>query len=584
MLFTITNNLPMRIFQILLISYLPFNCVNVFAQKTATETSQTLQSSLFKLTKGEDIMTMQSLDDKGFFLSTGVKKGVTIMDLTLHKFDNDFNKIWSSTILKKLDYAKYSKQLIASSQCDWAYYFIIPNTNKLASTSSDNIIVRIDKDGKTETFQFISESNTEKLLKSPKNNSMLPKEKSDDNSLLQNKLDEIDFVASFVDDEHLYVLCMFYSYSKVKKVKMKESQLILFKLSNSSHTFERIETQMKLEGEENDDLFIEYLGHDDENIYLSRKTVDFSEKTIKYTLFTTDKSGVNTDETEFLLELNTLPVAAKNYRQNFGGLIFDNDYRVEVISRSNQVTTIYYPYDGVYGCSQLNQHNGYFYIYGLSKKDSKSDSKKDSKKKLQLLVNSSNMNNEADNVYIGKFDFTTGELIQKQELPLPKEMRAEDELIVPSLFTNRIIGLESITNDLVRFVGYTATAMTYSTSNSLQFGKKTIKNKGDAAPSGSYHTITIDLASGKSEYASMPFERKMGYSKPEFVTCLYPSKIESTKDYTNFIKKYPTFRTKEYSVVGMNTNNTRIVMINNSFSKKLSIEFYKFPYKGIENK
>lgn len=475
------------------------------------------------LDKRSDISEIVSLGEQGFVIKTAIGYAGREKNIQIHSFTNDMRKRWTVKLEKPTN-TMLNYTLLASPFSSYVYY--IQMSKVFTAQKGVMNIARIDSAGKKKDIVY-------KVSKEFENS---------------------EKVALFADDDALYFLNYDQKVNRDKDVKKgkankKENRLVVFVLDNNKTVMERHETDIRISSDSKDaDLFIEYLGHDDENIYLSKKTVDLGENTIKYEVFTLNKSFVTQDVTEFEAKIEAPIVPAVNSRNYNGAEIYNNDYDVEISHRGNTTVTTYIANAGSFGCAYLDVAHGNFYIYGLSGLKPLSKDKKKSK--------SSKLNTDAKGGYVLKFDFGTGDLLEQKEFELPKEMLADKMFADPYLFVNRTIWLDVVGDHTYRLcgVGYNEkihiALVSESGKKAVYLGKKIDYRKS----SGLYHRRFLANALGDKTYLN--------------------------DDYMKFIKKYPEFRMKDYSVFGIYLGDRTIVVRNTAFTREPKLELNMFLHKG----
>lgn len=533
------------ILSLILLFYISAGAQTPSKKKTEDKTTKATLTLLSK----EDVINTIDLGPDGFILKTGVEYAGREGKVRLHKYKSDLTKVWTVEIAKATN-SLLENYVLASPFSSYTYYI---QESKSTNKSSGKIIVtRIDEKGKTTLYDIKVAKDDHKSEKKGKTTGW---PKSDKNT---------SYIAAFVDENNFYLLASLETVNSKKDVKKKnvakkEAKVVLFKAAHKSREISSFDTDIELNGDdEKSDLFVEYLGQDDDNIFVSKKSVSLNNKTLTYDILTLDKDGVRTDETTIETTTEGLPVPAINFRESYGSRIYNNDYDVITTTHTSgnrtYTTTTYIANAGSFGCAQLDFVNGKFYIYGLSKSNKKVETGKNKSKEK-----SKDLEQQADNLYVHQYDFSTGELLTAFEKPLPKELMADKNFTNPGVFYYRNIWLDVLTPNLIRFNG----VMDRSTK---------------------LHTVCIDMSSDKMEYAGkeVPLRKSSGTGHRQYLNNLNATKMESTKSYQQFMKANTDFRTKEYSMFALLCGDKRIVAKNYSFSKSPKIEFTVFPINGAE--
>lgn len=526
------------------------------AQTPAKKKSEDKSSkATLTLLPKEDVITTVDLGPEGFILKTGVEYAGREGKIRLHKYKTDLTKVWTVEIAKSTN-SMLENYILASPFSSYTYYI---QETKVSNKSAGKIVItRIDEKGKSTMYDIKVTKDDGKSEKKGKNSSW---PKSDKNT---------QYIAAFVDETSFYLLASLETVNtkkdvKKKNVSKKEARVVLFKAAHKSREISSFETDIQMNADDaTADLFVEYLGQDDDNIYVSKKSVSLKDKTLTYNILTLDKDGARTDETTIESNIEGLPVPAVNFRESYGSRIYNNDYDVITTTHTSGNRT-YYTYTyianaGSFGCAQLDFINGKFYIYGLSKSPKKKEANKGKTKgKDKSKTNESDLEQEADYLYVHQYDFSTGELINAYEKPLPKDLLADKAFTNPSVFYYRNIWLDVLGPNLIRFNGVI-----------------------DGSPK--LHTVCIDLSSDKMEYAGkeVPLRKNGGSGHRRYLTNIIATKMESTKSYQQFLKANTEFRTKEFSMFALLVGDKRIVAKNYSFTKTPKIEFTAFPINGAE--
>lgn len=474
------------------------------------------------LDKKADISEIESMGDQGFLIKTSVGYAGREKNVQIHSFTNGLKKRWTVKLEKPtntlLDYT-----LLASPYSAQTYY--IQSSKVFTSSKGVLNITRIDSLGKKKdiVYKVSKEFSTSKR------------------------------VAMFADEDALYILTAEETINKdndIKKNKAKnkkESLLVFYLLKSDKTIMQRVETEIKLTSDSKDaDLFVEYLGHDEENIFLSRKSVDLPQNEIEYEVLTLDKNFATIDVTNFKATIESPLVPALNMRVANGATIYNNDYDVTVTRSGNTVTTTYYANAGSFGCAQLDAKTGIFYVYGLTAgKVSGKDAKKKSDK---MLVN-------AQSGYVCKFDFNTGDLLDQKEFALSKEFTNNTSFANPHLFTNRIIWLDVINDNMYKFCGFSGTEDIYA--------------------------MVVPAKGEKMEYIGkkVEFRKDGGSYHRRFIANAFTSKLYTSDQQIKFMKNYPDFRAKDYSVFGIFLGDRTVIVRNSAYSKQPKLELNLFNHK-----
>lgn len=515
-------------------------CVH-FSFAQTPKPKKKVATTTISLSKKEDIITTLELGSEGFIIKTGESYAGREKKIRLHKFGVDLTKQWTVELPQSTN-TLLENYALACPYGNYTYYI---QSSKITTRSAGKMIVtRIDEKGKTTLFDIKVDKDISKSEKSKAKSAAWPQAGAN-----------VGYIAAFVDDEFLYLLTSIEKVNsnkdvKKKNVAKKNATLVLFKASHKSRQIERIDTDIELQGtEESDDLFLEFLGSDDEHIYVSKKAVNLSEKHIVYNIYTLDKMGSRIDESIIEDDLGMVPAPSINLRKDNGSRIYHNDYDVIVHTNGRNTYYTYVANTGSFGCAQLDIDKGMLYVYGLCKSQNKKE-KKDSKSTL----------GEADGFYIKQFDFNTGDLVQSIEKPLPKEMLNDKNFASPNLFIGRSIWLDVLSDNLVRFSGC-------------------INN------STNLHSLCVDITNGKIEYVgkNVPLRKMGGSIHRQYLTNVIATKMESTKEYQSFLKSNTEFRTKDYSIFGILIGDRRVVGKNYSFSKTPHIELSVYPVVGASS-
>jgi hypothetical protein len=491
-------------------------CLGSFAQKSVS----------VPLAKKADISEIVSLGDNGFVIKTAVGYAGREKNIQIHSFTSDMQKRWT-VVLDKPTNTMLHYTLLASPYSSYTYYI---QMSKVFTASKGVInITRIDSTGKKKEIKY-------KVSK---------------------EFDNSDRVAMFADDNALYFLNYEQKVNSKRDVKKgkaqnkKESTLVMYSLKVDKTTMERHVTDLQMtSASQNEDLFVEYLGHDEDHIYLSRKSVDLSENALKYEVFTLDKSFTTIDVSEFEAKMESPLVPSVNNRTYKGAEIYNNDYDVEVTHRGNTIITTYIANAGSFGCAYLDIENGHLYVYGLT--GLKPVSKSKSKKKENALITG------ARSAYICKFDFNTSEILEQKEFELPKEMLVDKSFADPYLFVNRSIWMDLVDQNTYRFCG---------------------TGSGE-----DLHVAVLSVGDKKASYIGkkIEFRRNSGTYHRRFLANALGNKSYMSDEYMKFIKKYPDFRTKDYSIFAIYLGDRTVVVRNLAFTKDPRLEFNLFKHKGAE--
>lgn len=475
------------------------------------------------LDKKADVQDIVTIGDQGFLIKTAITYAKKERNVQIHSFSADLKKRWTVKLDKPTNkFLNYT--LLASPYSPMVYYIETVSGNDYAKQGIN--ITRIDSLGKKSEIKYDYSKDFKRA----------------------------DRVAMFADEEALYILNSEVTVATDKDIKKKkvankkESVLVFYVMKNSKKVMERFVTDIKLTSDDKDaDLFVEYLGHDEDNIFLSRKSLDLSQNKIAYEVITLDKSFNNVDVTNFEVTLENPLVPALNSRAENGASIYNNDYDVTVVQRGNTITTTYYANAGSFGCAQLDVLNGHFYIYGLT--GAKSTGKDTKKEK-----GSGKMLTKAEGGYICKFDFNTGDEKSRTEFKLGKTFTADNSFSDPYLFTARSIWLDVLSEDTYKFCGL---------SGSIDL-----------------HAIVVSKQE-KAEYIGMKLE-DVGSSSDlhrKSIINLLGSRTYFSNNHLDFMKDYKEFRTKEYSMFGILLGDRTVVIKNTAYTENPKLEFNLFRHK-----
>lgn len=527
-------------------------CITAGAQTpTKKKTDDKIGKATLTLLKKEDVITTVDLGPEGFILKTGIEYAGREGKIRLHKYKTDLTKVWTVELPKATN-TMLENYILASPYSSYTYY--IQQSKTTNKSAGKMIVTRIDEKGKTNLYDIKVQKESDKPAKKGKT------------SHWPQAGENTEYIAAFVDEENFFLLASIGTVNSKKEQKKnnvakKNTKIVLYKAAHKSREISAYETGIELNADDaSADLFIEYLGQDEENIYVSKKSVNLADKSLTYNILTINKNGEQTDETSIAASVEGLPVPAVNFRESYGSQIYNNDYDVIVTTRSSgtrtYVVTTYIANAGSFGCAQLDFINGKFYIYGLSKQAKSSAS---GKGKNKTKEKEKELETEATHLYVHQYDFSTGELLQTYEKPLPKEFIADKGFTNPSVFYFRNIWLDVLGPDMIRL-------------------------NGVSDGSTKLHSVCIDLEKEKMEYIGKDVSRRKdaGSGHRRYLTNVIATKMESDKSYQQFMKSHTDFRTKEYSVFGLLLGDKRVIAKNYAFGKSPKIEFTVFPVNGAE--
>lgn len=474
------------------------------------------------LDKKTDVTEIESLGEQGFLVKTAASYAGREKNVQIHSFTNELKKRWTVKLEKPTN-TMLEYTLLASPYSPHTYYI---QASKTFSGSKGVLnITRIDSLGKKKDIVY-------KVSK---------------------EFSTASRVAMFADEDALYILTAEETVNKdrdIKKNKVKnkkESILVFYVLKSDKTTMQRVETEIKLVSDLKDaDLFVEYLGHDEDNIFLSRKSVNLSENEIEYEILTLDKNFSTVDVSNFKIQTENPLVPSVNMRSSNGASIYNNDYDVTVTRRGNTIITTYTANAGSFGCAKLDVNTGHFYIYGLTA--AKPSSKNTKKKDTQAMVV------DAHSAFVSKFDFNTGDLIDQQEFDLSKEFLADKLFETPYLFVNRVIWMDVLNENTYKLCG---------------------------AAGENVHVMIVPIKGTKTEYVGrkIEFQKGGGNYHRRFLANALGNKSYMSDEQVKFMKKYPEFREKEYSIFGIFLGDRTVIVRNTAYTKQPQLEFNLFNHK-----
>lgn len=380
-------------------------------------------------------------------------------------------------------------------------------------------------------------------------------EKSNFKATFPKEYKNVNLIAKYVDETGLNYI----TYKGEDKSTNKE--FIIFRLQHDKKSFEMISLNLGLINENSKDYeSLDFLGHDEENIFLSHKSIDFTKNTINYLVYSISKSDFESISTnEFSVQITNELVPCMNTRTEDGSVIYNNDYSTATITKttiSNGISrsytyTIYNPKAGAYGCSRLDIENGFFYIYGVT------TAKKFTPPKLNKKTNkpeTSEPKNEVAGAYVVTYDFNKGELIKKEEFSLPKN--AASDFPKKMNMETRSIWFDVFNDKITRI----------SISPATLISKDAI-----------VYCTTIG-ATAKPESIRLTYPSKVdgGWTHRRLVSNLALPKSIVPNDVISFSSNPKEIRSKEYSKFGILLKNRIILVKNHSFTKTPKIEFWNY--------
>ncbi len=482
------------------------------------------KSTIIELEGKSDISSIIPLTHNGGFLIKYAKSYPNKeKDVIISKYNSDLDNIWNVGIVKT-SYNSANNVIIASKFSSNTYYI----QQKKGNSEKINLTVnRINESGEVSIVLY-------------------------ENSEFRYK----NIIAMYADASGLNIITN-KSFGKSKYEKIDEPQpIIVYKLKSNQDDFEKIETDIinNIPNEEKE--FIEFLGQDENFIYMAKKNVNIFNNSIKYTIYFIDKeSYLLLDSKTFELEPEKKIIAANNMRSDNGNIIMDNDYEVEIetygVDGKNSKIT-YTVNSGSFGCSKLDLLNDRFYVYGLTsnKIHVASDKLANLKtKKAPKLIN------DIGGAYVYSFDFNSGKIVYKNEFAVNKDVSK----LGNSLFLYRYIWLDIINKDICK-LNYTRSEM-YRKDHKL-------------------YTNTI-VRNEKAIYAKASFDYYMYFEGPHHIRSLNNTILNSCfapKEAIDFVEANPKLRYKKYSIFGFVLDGKIILAKNSAYTKHPLLELNSFDF------
>jgi hypothetical protein len=462
--------------------------------------------------------------DGGFLLHVSETYAGREKNSEIYCYSPDLKKKWSVKINNPTN-ALLEEYLVASAFSTYAYYI-------QQIKSDEYVITRISDDGKRTTLNY-------KIIK---------------------ELFDVSKIAIYTDQKGLNIIAN--KTIKVKKGEKAKSEIQILQMRHDQKKFELIKTEIKdFLSDDEEDVFIEFLGHDDNNIYLAQKFVNVNENSIKYKMYTVDKEGYRViEEDEFLAEIKNELVASTNQRTTDGSPTANKDYRVVVSTSTSYsgpngtprttTTYTYYANAGSYGCAKLDIASGKFIIYGLVTDKKFVRPKADKKGKMPAYELKDNLGG----AYLISFDVNTGEKVWDEQVSIDKAAVAE---VSKSKFYSRSIWLDVMNDNCLR-LGITAGLVR--------------KNKNAEA-----YSLLIKKNT-KQEFKKIEFPARSGETNSHIrmVSNLLLSKSIAPSEAISFGQNPQDIRTKHYSKFGLLLPNKIILFQNYAFSKTPKIDIFSY--------
>jgi hypothetical protein len=482
------------------------------------------QSATVTLNKKQDVSNIIPLGvDGGFILHVSEQYAGREKNSEMYYFDASLTNKWQVSIDNPTNNL-FEEFLIGSAFSNYVYY--IQEKKSTSFSNPEYIITRIDKDGKKTLFSY-------KPSKEFNNSSM---------------------IAAYTDNVGMNFMVQYTP--KVKKGETQKTQINIYQVKHDKKTFDLLDTKIKeLLSEDEQEIFIEYLGHDDENVYLSQKLVSLRENAVKYTIYSISKGDYSiVSEDEFIVAPKNELVASTNLRTQDGARIYNQDYNVVVTSSGRTTYTTYYANAGSFGCAKLDLANGKFIIYGLTSSKKFVTPAPDKKGKKSTGVG---LVNDVAGAYVVAFDINTGKELSKNEFLFNKDVPAKVNV---SSFYTRAIWFDILADNFYRI----SVARQYtSDKNQVVYSHFVSKNE-------------------KPEYKSFSFPARKNETlwHMRFTSNMAVSTSFAPTEAVKFASNTAELRTKEYSKFGILLPSKIILAKNYSYTKTPKIEFTGFDIKN----
>lgn len=475
--------------------------------------------AVLPLGKKEDVLDVVTLGDQGFLIQTGISYGARAQSIKVHRFDADLTKRFS-IVLPKPKNGLLMNMLIGSKYSEYVYSL---QQNKTGSGQNGIFVVtRVDSLGKLSNFSVPISSD----------------------------LGNVTVLAAFENEEKLVLLTSRTKSTtskeiingKKQKVTSSENKLEMFVMKHEEKTFQKMKTEIELSSNDPDvDLTVEFLGNDEETFYVARKSVNLGNGITNYSINVLSMEGEILETNEIKSDIKYVPLASRNLRETSGAVVNAQDYDVIVTHSGKTTITTYVAKAGAFGCSQLDIDNGYFYVYGIA-----TDKLSRTKNGKTLNI----MSNTPNSFYVQKYELVTGELISDYFGKLPKSV-LDDKFFNTTYFNNRCIGLHVVDSELVRLNLYSLRSL---------------------------HTLSINYSSDKLTHVSQMKNHMyyMGDRHDRSFASLFVTAEDGNPDMVKFLKKFPSFREKDYSVFGISFGHYTAVVKNSALSKTPKLEMQLF--------
>lgn len=479
-------------------------CVFAFAQSSKTTVA---------LDKKQDVSNIIPLSaDGGFLLHVSEQYAGREKNSDIYCYSPDLKKKW----VLKIDKATNNlldEFLVGSIFSDYTYYV------QQVKSRGEYHFTRINSDGKSSVFDCKMNAGFNSGSK----------------------------IATYVDQTGLNFLMQ--KSVKGKKDENAKTTIEIHQIAHNSKQPKVLETNIKeLLSDDENDAFIEFMGHDENNIYLAQKFISVNENMLKYIVYTIDKKEYGiVDESEFIAEIDNEMVASTNLRSGEGSEIYNKDYDVSTTYSGNRTTITYYANSGAFGCAKLDVASGRFIIYGLTTDKKFSQPKADKKGKKASYTLKDNIGGG----YVIAYDFNTGKKLHEQQFLLDKSVTSD----MSSAFYIRAIWFD-ILNDHTYRIGMSRG----------QRGKKTAA-----------HAVVIN-AKAKTEYKKIEFPARENENlwHTRYVSNILLTNSIAPDAAVKFYSQASDIRTKAHSKFGLLLPNKIILFKNQSLIKspKIEVESY----------
>ncbi len=516
--------------------------------------SQTPPFYSTQLSGKETILELLPLDSNGFYLRTGIESGGETSNQKLLKFNSN-NQLEFKKPLDNVDLLGRHSFVVSSPFCENT--FVVAETKAASRTYNRAFITTIKKDGSSHSQQFeTSRDQTTDIINTSKKKVEWPI----NNGATSN---DISKVACFAGKENLYVLTAHkIANGKYKNPDNKSVKTVLYEYNPSTNKLEVFITPISFEGKYlRRDYYVEFLGNDEEFIYVAYKTQSGIQGTTSVKICQLNYKGELVKEYPVSFK-PTYPLSPSvNTRQLNGSYKYIQEYYLSapLTIQPGSPPQKHWNNHAMNGII-LDMKNKLVYFYGLSASENKTSFND---------IMTGNKSIYANHIYVCKINLVNNTIISTIEYPFMEKLESIGNkemfkmakgIATPTVFDSRIVDMSIINKSIVKASVFSET-----------YGKTL--------------SFLIDLEQNKVEITGRELIQSTEEQRVHSVNLINHQWEHDLQSYT-FIDKTSRPTDKKNILLGFKSDSETIIakIESNKGAKTLSLFSFPFPSSNAKVK